>query len=160
MDARSLIRDAMATAEMVAMAYLSDLPADQWMSRPHPQCNHVNWQVGHLILAEQQMICSFAPGALPALPADFESKYSKQAAESNDANNFYSKENLLEIYRNQRAATLALLEKQTDSDLKLETGVSYAPTRYSMFNMQAAHWLMHCGQWVIVRRNLGLPVVI
>jgi hypothetical protein len=29
-----------------------------------------------------------------------------------------------------------------------------------MLSMQGSHWMMHAGQWVIVRRNLGKPVLI
>ena len=36
----------------------------------------------------------------------------------------------------------------------------HAPTLGALYLMQGGHWLMHCGQWVIVRRQLGKPVVI
>ncbi len=31
----------------------------------------------------------------------------------------------------------------------------YAPTIASLFSMIGSHWMMHAGQWVIVRRELG-----
>ena len=71
-----------------------------------------------------------------------------------------SKEELMAAYQAQRAATLAALDKQTADDFDKPSGVDYAPTVGAMFAMQGAHWLMHCGQWVIIRRLNGKPVVI
>ncbi len=70
-----------------------------------------------------------------------------------------TKDQLLAVFKEQRAATLAALAKQSDSDLDKSTGVDYAPTVGSMFSMQGSHWLMHGGQWVIVRRKVGKPAL-
>ena len=98
--------------------------------------------------------------SMPELPAGFAEKYSKESAASDDSSQFASKDELLQAYRTQRDGTLAVLAKQSDSDLDVATGVSYAPTVGDLLRMQAEHWLMHCGQWVIIRRNNGKPVVI
>jgi hypothetical protein len=160
MNAIGAIRGSLEMADMVGMAYLGDLSDAEFMQRPHPQCNHINWQVGHLISSEHSMLEAIAPGAMPALPAGFAEKYTKDTATSDDPSQFASKDELMQAYKAQRAATLAVLEATPESDLDAETGIHYAPTKGALLGMQGAHWLMHCGQWVIVRRNNGKPVVI
>jgi hypothetical protein len=61
----------------------------------------------------------------------------------------------MQVYQEQRAATLAALEKATDEHLAKETGVEWATTNAALYSMQGSHWLMHAGQWAVVRRMLG-----
>lgn len=147
-------------AEMVSMGYVNDLSNDEWMTRPHADCNHINFQIGHLISSEHRMVSAVMADKMPALPEGFDEMYSKENSTSDDAAKFMSKEQLMEVYQQQRAGTLAALESCAESDWDKESGVPYAPTVGAIFNMQSAHWLMHCGQWVIVRRMLSKPVVI
>jgi uncharacterized damage-inducible protein DinB len=160
MDAKSALKEALATADMIGTAYLSDLSDAEFMQRPHPACQHINWQVGHLIASEHAMLSGIAAGKMPPLPEGFAEKYSKETAGCDDPATFATKAELMEAYQAQRAATLAVLEGLSAEELDKETGVSYAPTYGSTISMQGAHWLMHCGQWVIVRRNNGKPIVI
>ena len=160
MDSRAALKLGLETAQMVAMAYLGDMTDEELMMRPHVSCNHVNWQVGHLIAAEHEMMSNIAPGAMPDVPEGFAAKYSKEAAASDDPSAFATKEELMAACKSQREGTLAVLENLTDSQLDEESGVHFAPTKASIVNMQSAHWLMHCGQWVIVRRMASKPVVI
>jgi len=160
MDSRAAIKNSLDTAKFVSMAYLEDLSDEQLMQRPHPQCNHIKWQLGHLIAAENQMINGVAPGAMPALPAGFNARYAKETAASNEPNAFDTKAELLRLFEQQRAAALAALDKQSDSDLDKESPEemrSYAPTVGAVFNLLGGHWLMHAGQWAVLRRQLGKP---
>lgn len=157
MDSREAMKLSINMADFVAMGYLADLTDEDFMLRPHPGCNHINWQVGHLVAAEHQLINQVAPGAMPALPTGFADKYTKETATSDDPTKFAKKDELLRVAKEQRAATLAALTKQSDADLDKPTGLDYAPTVGAMFALQGSHWLMHCGQWVIVRRSLGKP---
>ncbi len=157
MNAHKAIEDLLGTSEMVCMGYVQDLTDADLMRRPHPQCNHLNWQLGHLIAAEHQMVETVSPGSMPALPAGFAERYAKETHTIDDKNQFSNKEELLKAYRDQRAATKAVLAKTSEADLDKETGIDYAPTVGAMFSLQGSHWLMHAGQWVIVRRELGKP---
>ncbi len=160
MDSRAAIKSGLDMAEFVCMAYLADMSDENLMLRPHPECNHLNWQVGHLILAEHEMMAKVIPSGMPALPSGFAEKYGKEAAKGNDRSQFCSRDELMQVYKVQRAATQSALATTSDSQFDAPTGVDYAPTVGAMFALQASHWLMHCGQWVIVRRSLGKPVVI
>lgn len=160
MDAVNAIKNSLSMAQMVGMAYLGDLSDEELMQRPHAKCNHLNWQVGHLIASEYQMMSQIAGDSMPALPEGFAEKYTKEAASSDDPSQFATKAELMAAYETTRAATLAELEKVTAEQLDEETGIDYAPTKGDLFAMQGAHWMMHCGQWVVVRRETDKPVVI
>ncbi|HZZ27246.1 MAG TPA: DinB family protein [Pirellulales bacterium] len=155
MNPRQAIKLGIDMGDMVSLPYLEDLTDKEMLQRPCPGCNHINWQVGHLIAAENNMLNQLAPGSLPPLPAGFADKYSKETATSDDPSKFCKKDELLTFHKQQRAATLAALEKMTDDKLDAPTGMDYAPTVGAMFSMQGSHWLMHAGQWAVVRRQLG-----
>ncbi|MFK7767567.1 MAG: DinB family protein [Mariniblastus sp.] len=158
MNTKTAIKTALDCANMISTSYLGDLTDEEMMHRPAPGCNHIKWQVGHLIASEYNMISGCVPGAIPELPTGFADKYSKESAASDDANAFDSKETLMALYEKQRAATLAALETVSDEDLDKESPESirsYAPNVGSAFLMQDAHWMMHAGQWAVIRRQLG-----
>jgi hypothetical protein len=139
------------------MAYVGDLDDAEMLRRPAPGCNHINWQLGHLITAENMMIGKVATGSVPPLPSGFAEKYTKQTATQDDAGAFCSKTELLRVHQEQRAATLAALDKLSDSDLDKPSGIDWCPTVGETFVGQGVHWLMHAGQWAVVRRQLGRP---
>jgi hypothetical protein len=158
MNTKTAIKTALDTANMISTSYLGDLTDAEMMHRPVPGCNHIKWQVGHLIASENQMINQCVPGALPDLPAGFADKYTKETAASDNADDFDSKDELMRLYEQQRSATLAALENLSDEDLDQESPESirgYAPNFGTAFLMQDAHWLMHAGQWAVIRRQLG-----
>jgi hypothetical protein len=155
MKAKEAIKMAIEMGDMVSLPYLEDLNDSELMRRPCPGCNHINWQIGHLIASENHMLNQVLPGSLPPLPAGLAEKYSKDTASSDDASKFSKKDELLNIHKQQRAATLVALDKLTDDKLDAATGLDYAPTIGSVMTMQGSHWLMHAGQWVVVRRQLG-----
>ena len=155
MNAKDVIKSSLGTADMISLGYVSDLSDSELMKRPHPGCNHINWQLGHLIVNEHQLIEKVVPGSMPALPAGLAEKYGKATASSDDPTQFADKETLLTAQRTQRQGTLAALATLDESRLGEATGIDYAPTIGQKFLLQAEHWLMHCGQWVIVRRELG-----
>ncbi len=158
MDAQTAIRNVLATGDMVGMAYLGDLTDAELMQRPHPKCNHINWQVGHLIASENELVGMGWP--MPELPAGFKEKYAKATASIDDPSQFATKDELMAVYKTQRAATLEILSKATAEELDKPTGVEYAPTRGQLISLNGEHWLMHAGQWVIVRRQNSKPILI
>jgi len=158
MDTKTAIKTALDLADMISKSYLGDLSDEEMMHRPAPGCNHIKWQVGHLIASENMMINNCVPGALPDLPAGFSDKYNKETAGSDDASAFDSKEDLLKLYEQQRAATLTALEQIPLEDLNKESPEpmrAYAPNFGAAFIMQDSHWMMHAGQWAVIRRQLG-----
>jgi hypothetical protein len=110
-----------------------------------------------LIAAEHQMMAQVAPDAVPPLPAGFAEKYTKETAALDKPSAFCPKDELLRVQQEQRAATLAVLDKLSAADLDRASGIEWAPTLGTAIAGQGAHWLMHAGQWAVVRRQLGHP---
>lgn len=158
MNAAQAIQLAIDSGKMISMAYLGDLTDEELLHRPHAGCNHIAWQLGHLIASEHQMIEGVAPGSMPDLPEGFAGKHSKETSASDEGSDFCSKQEYLELFETIRSATLAALEKLSDEDLDKpspEEMQGYAPTVGAAFDLQGGHWLMHAGQWAVIRRQLG-----
>jgi len=155
MNAKEAIKLSIDSGRMISIGYLEDLTDQELFHRPAKGANHINWQLGHLIQSENEMTNIVAPGAMPPLPAGFAEKYSKDTAVSDDPKSFLKKAELLKVFEEQRAGTLKALEKVSEADLDKPTGVGYAPTVGAMFAMQGPHWVMHAGQWAVIRRQLG-----
>ena len=160
MNAREAIKLSINGGQMITLEYLADLSDEEMLHRPHPSCNHIKWQVGHLISSEHQMIDAVCPGSMPALPDGFASRYTNETAMSDDPASFDSKADLRKLFDEQRSATLRALSSLTDSDLDdpaPEAMQEYAPTVGDVFSLQSGHWMMHAGQWAVIRRQLGRP---
>ncbi|HWB08839.1 MAG TPA: DinB family protein [Pirellulales bacterium] len=158
MNAHAALRGALASADSISTSYLNDLSDADLLVRPVPGANHIAWQLGHLIAAENVMMADTCPGSMPALPSGFAEKYTNDTAGSDDRGAFLSKDEYMRLYGEQRAATLKALDSLSETDFDRpapERYRGYAPTVGDVFGMQATHWLMHAGQWAVVRRKLG-----
>ncbi len=143
----------------IAMAYVEDLTDADLMLRPVPGMNHIAWQLGHLITSSNKMLGGLGQPA-PKLPAGFEEGYTKETATSDDAKKFAAKNVYLDLTEKTKAATLAALDAIPESKLDdpgPEAMREYAPTVAAVLSMLGAHWLMHSGQFIAVRRKLGKP---
>jgi hypothetical protein len=155
MNAKDAIKIGIDMGKFISVGYLEDLTDQELFHRPAKGANHINWQLGHLIASEHDMTEKVAPGSMPPLPAGFAEKYTKDTAASDDATKFLRKADLLKVFEEQRAASLKALDKLSEADLDKPTGVEYAPNVGTMFSMHGTHWVMHAGQWAVVRRQLG-----
>lgn len=147
-------------SDMIVQMYLGDLTDADLLVRAVPGSNHIAWQLGHLITSEREFTEVAKPGVSPALPADFEKKHSKETANSDKPSDFLKKSEYLSLYQKQREATLKALDSLSASDLDkpgLEKHKEYVKNLGDMMSLQGSHWLMHAGQWAIVRRKLGRP---
>jgi len=156
--ATNVIKASLETSAFVVNAYLEDLSDEELFVRPTENTNHIAWQLGHLITAENGMISQVCPGSMPDLPEGFAAQYTKETSAFDDPEKFHSKADYLRLMAEQRAATLSALEQVSDEDLDQpapEEMREYAPTVGATFAVVATHAMMHSGQWVIVRRQLG-----
>ena len=163
MNGNDAIRSAMNVSSMVLNSYLSDLDDVDLMKRPAEGCNHLAWQLGHLISSECDLLESICPGAAVSLPEGFAEQHSKETVGEDDAAKFCSKEEYLEQMQRVREASVAALEKLSEADLDLPGPEHFRemfPTAGDVFMLIATHGLMHAGQFVPVRRNASKPVVI
>jgi len=158
MDTRGAYKNCLASSQFVVEKYLADLTDAELLARPIPGINHIAWQLGHIIAAEHDMVEAVRPGSMPALPAGFREKHTKEAATSDDPKQFATKEEYLAAMKKQRAGTLAVLESLKDADFDApapEAMRAFLQSTGDVFSMQSTHWLMHAGQWAVIRRKLG-----
>lgn len=158
MNARQAIRIGIDSACHIAQSYVSDLAEDELFVRPVPGANHIAWQLGHLIVSEHEMVEKTCPGSMPALPAGFADKYTAETAALDAKSAFHTKSVYMNAFEVQNSAALQALEKLTDADLDKPAPEAYrhfVKTVGELFAMQGTHWLMHAGQWAVVRRKLG-----
>jgi hypothetical protein len=162
MNAQEAIKMSQTFSTTVLKSYLADLSDADLLRRPGPGCNHLAWQLGHLIASECSLLEAVAPGASIKLPDNFAAQHDKANAGSDDASKFATKQQYLDLLDKVQAATAAALDKVSAADLDKpgpESFQSFAPTVGSVFVLIATHPMMHAGQFVPVRRALGKPVV-
>ncbi|MEM8946240.1 MAG: DinB family protein [Planctomycetota bacterium] len=163
MNTREAISATLATSSMVLKSYVGDLSNEELMIRPAEGCNHLAWQLGHLVASECMLLNMVVPGAAAELPEGFAEKHSKETVSDDNPENFCSKQEYLDLFETVHAATLAALEKCSDEDFDRSGPEHFAqmfPTVGHVFVLIATHGLMHAGQFVPVRRKLGKPIVI
>ena len=162
MTAQELIKISFDLSDMILTTYLSDLEDADLMVRPVPGTNHAAWQLGHLISSERKLMTD-AGFDMPALPDGFAESYTPETAKSDDAGKFHKKDEYLNLLKQQRAGTVAALDKSTDSDLDKPTPEampSHAKTVGALFSLIGTHTMMHASQFVALRRKLDKPVLI
>jgi hypothetical protein len=161
-DAKDAIRSSANFSSMVLNSYISDLDDVDLLRRPGEGCNHLAWQLGHLIASEVQLLESVAPGQSIELPEGFAEAHSKEQTGNDDPSAFHSKKEYQTLHEQVRSATLAALDAYPASDLDKpapESFRSFCPTMGDMFVLIATHPMMHAGQFAVARRRLGKPIL-
>ncbi|MCO6432287.1 MAG: DinB family protein [Deltaproteobacteria bacterium] len=163
MQTKAAIKAVLSYGSFLVSKYISDLEESEILVRPAPSASHIAYQLGHLIVSEYNSMQCLAPGLSPALSEEFISAHAKENQGSSSSELFYQKNEYVELGEAQREATLGILQSYDEdrlSDPGPEKMRSYAPTAGHVFIMQGVHQLNHSGQFVVVRRLLGKPVLI
>jgi hypothetical protein len=162
MNARDAIKSTLTSTQQMLNRFVSDLSDADLLVRPVPGANHIAWQLGHLIDSECNYFGKYIPGAkYPELPAGFSKQHNKEMSKSDSTAGFCTRQQYVDLYNQVRGATLAAVEKLTDSDFDkpTEPGMTFFPTVGSVLLLHANHAMMHAGQFTVVRRKLGKPVL-
>lgn len=160
MDTRHALRCSILQGQNIVETYLRDLTDADLLVRPLPATNHIAWQLGHLIAAENMMLEAVRPGSMPPLSEGFREKHGKKTAASDNPKDFLTKAEYLDAMKKQREGTLKVLDSLSDADLSSEAPEAlrgFLKHTGDVFAMQGTHWVMHAGQWAIIRRKLGKP---
>ena len=163
MGPKDVIRQSLDLSTMVISTYIGDLDDADLLIRPVPGMNHIAWQLGHLLSVERKFMESIKPGASPPLPEGFEENYGREQSTVDDPSKYCSRAKYQELWNAQHAATLAILESLPEAELDKadpDKFPEFAPTAGAVLNMCSMHPMMHCGQFVAVRRLRGKPIVI
>jgi hypothetical protein len=147
-------------AELMKMT-LADFTDADMLVRPAPGANHAAWQLGHLTNAEVQMV-SAAGGKMPELPAGFAERFGRSKVASDDAAAFPGKAEQLATHAAVRAATIEWAKTLTPEQLDAPSPKQIrmlAPTVGQIPALVVEHAAMHVGQFQVIRRVLGKPVL-
>jgi hypothetical protein len=163
MRATDTIKAALNSTQHMLEMYVADLSDADLLIRPVPTANHIAWQLGHLITGEPFLVRSELPDAVfPDLPAGFAEQYTKETSTSDAPADFKTKAEYLDLSKKMRTATLATLDTLSDADLdRVCTGrmAKFCPKLMNLLLLVSNHTMMHTGQFTVVRRKLGKPVL-
>jgi hypothetical protein len=162
MTITQLLADSLSSSHEMLKGTLADFSDADMLARPCPGANTAAWQLGHLIKSEASALAAMAPSAAPTLPAGFADKFTKDTAAKDDSNLFPNKAELVELFGKIRIATIAWAKGLKESDLNQPTPErmrGWAPTVGHWLAVLPAHVAMHVGQFQVVRRKLGKPVL-
>jgi hypothetical protein len=146
--------------EMLKMT-LADLSDADMLVRPAPGANHAAWQLGHLATAEAKMVAG-VKGVAPELPAGFAERFKKDAAKSDDAAAFPKKQELLDTLAKVRATSIEWVKTLTPEQMDQASPESirpFCPKVGHLPGLLGEHTAMHVGQFQVLRRKLGKPVL-
>lgn len=141
---------------------LGDFSDADMLVRPVPGANHATWQLGHLAAAEANLINMCSPGAVPSAPEDFAKRFTKETASVDDPAAFPNKAEVLAAFEKARGATVQWVKGLSQADLDTPTPEKFhrfAATLGHLAFMCAGHATMHLGQFQVIRRKLGKPVL-
>lgn len=157
------INAALETTQGYLKWFLGDFTDAELLVRPVPEANHAAWQIGNVIAGDIFLIRAERPNAaFPELPAGFAELYGSKGVKENDPAKFLTKERYFKLLDDVRAATIADLKTLSDADLDrpcTSDVKAYAPTLGALFQVVSDHTLMHVGQFSVIRRKLGKPVL-
>jgi uncharacterized damage-inducible protein DinB len=161
MGPKDVIRQLFKSNDFLVETYLRDFSDAELLNRPVPGANHIAWQLGHLINSEQGLLKAIPGCTGVALPAGWAEQYTKQTAAKDSG--FLTKTEYLDHYQKSRANSVKNLEAFAEGDLEKATVgrmADFAPTLAHLWVLVANHPMMHIGQFVVMRRKLGKPVII
>ena len=157
------VRQALQSTQHLVTWFLGDLSDADLLVRPVAGANHVAWQMGHLIQSERGLVLAQLPDArYPDLPPGFTDKHAMECNKKDAASDFCTKAEYVAQFTKTREATIAAVEALSDADLDRPTKgemAKFAPTLGAVLLLVSNHALMHGGQFSVVRRKLGKPIL-
>ncbi len=160
MTVNDLLAGALQSSLGMLKMHLADFSDAELLTRPVPGANHANWQIGHLITSETQML-SACGAAMPELPVGFAQRYTKETSTFDDPGLFAPKAVLLAQLEKTRAASVAFAKSATPEKLAAPSPVmpEMFPSIAAVLGMSTSHDAMHMGQVQVLRRKLGKPIL-
>lgn len=161
MNTNDLLVDALRRNQNIIQMTLADFTDADMLVRPADGANHAAWQLGHLAVAEVQMIGA-TTGKKADLPAGFAEVFTRKTSASDDAAAFPKKAELLEAFARARQASIEWAQSVSADDLDRPSPESiraFAPRLGDLATVLSEHAAMHIGQFQVIRRKLGKPVL-
>ncbi len=158
----AVLKDQIILAKEKTGKLIADIPVEKWFQTPNVLESNLNWQIGHIILANYL----HGIASISGMNEDFRSKvniadFIKYYGPKSKPNSFKSEkpsgEELLEIYDLTFVLILKGLEKLTSTDLEKETEVPNpaVKTKYQALLWLSQHQSWHNGQIAMLKRVLN-----
>jgi len=161
MTGREAIKSALEGTRKILEWFVKDFSDEDLLVRPLPNANHAAWQIGNVISGDVYFVQFEVPTAkMPELPAGFMEQHGPEGASKDTG--FLTKQEYLDLFAQVRAGTIAALMSLADDDLDKPSSEKmrpFSPTVGSVFQLASDHTLMHAGQFSVIRRKLGKPIL-
>lgn len=157
-----LLADNLARNAAVLKMTLADFADAELFVRPVPAANHAAWQLAHLTGTTAQLIDMVDPGVTPPAAVGWATTYAGATANDDDPTHYPTKTQLLETFSQTTDAVAQWVRTLTVADLDKPTTdrmAGFAPTVGLLILMTASHMMMHAGQFQVIRRKLGKPLL-
>jgi hypothetical protein len=141
---------------------LADMTDAELLQRPVPGANNGLWQLGHLISAEANMINGVAGKPINELPAGFAERFTPKTASVDEAAKLGTKADLLALLGQVRERTCQFVATLSPADMAKpgpEKMQKRCPTVGHIVTLLPVHVAMHLGQFQVLRRKLGKPIL-
>src|SRR5208282_4980492 len=76
--AQDIIAHSTIASGKMVRRFADDLKPAEYLHRPTPKSNCAAWLIGHLILADRNILKKLGVADIPELPSDFEKRYSQK----------------------------------------------------------------------------------
>ena len=153
------LESTLATLEM----FVADFTDADLLVRPVPGANHAAWQLGNVICGDQFLVTAELPGvAYREFPAGFADLHGGKGSKIDADAGFLTKDGYLTLLLEVRAVTVAAVRKLSDADLSKPSSEKMqwaGPTLAHVLLFAAQHTMQHAGQFTVIRRKLGKPVL-
>ena len=141
-------------------SFLKDFSDEEMLFRPAKGANHATWQMGHLANSTRGMVTGCDPSVAFAFEDD--TRFGKSKAGIDDPAFFPKKKEIIDRFDSAMDVAADWVGKLSDTDmakLSPERMKQFAPTFGNVAILLGSHPLMHIGQFSVMRRALGKPVL-
>ena len=161
MNGIDVVKASLAGTQFMLKWFVDDFTDAELLVRPVPNANHAAWQIGNVITGDVFFVSQELPDTpYPELSKGFYELHGNAGAKKDEG--FLTKAEYLALFEKVRNATIAAVGKLTDADLDRPVtgkGKVLSATLGKLFIMLSNHTLMHAGQFTVIRRKLGKPVL-
>ena len=156
------LKDQIDLAKKKTETLIFDISLEKWFETPDVLKTNLNWQIGHVILANYLHGIASISGANEQFREkvnvpDFIKYYGPKSNPSDFEKEKPSPEKLLDIYNFTLSLVFENVDSLSDADLEDETAIPNpaAKTKYEALLWLSQHQSWHNGQIAILKRVLG-----
>jgi hypothetical protein len=160
MSAAQILSDNIKQTKKMVEQQLADFSEEQMLFRPAKGANHATWQLGHLVISTWGMLAGCDPKVKP--PTAEEKRFGKETAGVDDPAKFPKKAEVIKLFGDMMDAAAAWTSKLSEADMAKpspEKLRGFVPTVGHVAALFSLHPMMHMGQFTVMRRALGKPVL-